>query len=254
MIRVSKRVQIYLFAIAAVLIYGAVGTYVLGSRSNFNIRINSWIEALYFTIVTISTVGYGDITPITDICRIFVMVLIIAGLSIFISAVTILSGEFLSSRIESLYSGAYGIDKKRLNGHIVLIGYDSINGLLAERLKRNSRNFIIVTADKTVSDMLNQKGYSAFVADYTLKADMEKFNIEKASDVIVDLRDSSKTVYVVLVVRKISKTVRLSVVAPTADVEIHLEDLNIDNIINPITIGADRLTKILIPHKGNEQA
>lgn len=253
MTRISKRVQIYLFAIAAVLIYGTVGTYVLGTRGSFNVRIDSGIEALYFTIVTISTVGYGDITPVTDIGRIFVIILIIAGLSIFISAVTILSGEFLSSRVESLYSGAYGIDKKKLKGHIVLIGYDSINGLLAERLKLESRNFIIVTADKTVSDMLNQKGYSAFVADYTLKSDMEKFNIEKASDVVVDLRDSSKTVYVVLVVRKMSKDVRLSVVAPTADVEIHLEDLNINNIINPITIGADRLTKILIPHKVKER-
>ena len=83
---VNKQVVFYVLAIASVMIYGTAGAYILGQSGNFNIHINSLVTALYFTVVTISTVGYGDITPVTEIGRIFVIILIISGLSIFLIA------------------------------------------------------------------------------------------------------------------------------------------------------------------------
>ncbi len=241
----AKKTVAYATALAAVLLYGMIGTYVLGQSGNFNVHISSWLQALYFTVVTMSTVGYGDIVPVTKLGMSFVIILIIAGLSIFISAITILSGELLSSRFESVYSGFSNFDRKKLNKHIVLIGYDAINSMLAERLRKIGRNFVIITSDKTVSDLLREKGYRSFVADYTLKSDMDKFALDKADHVVIDLRDSSKSVYVVLVVRKLAKNAELSVVAPTSDAEVHLQDLGIDHIINPVTIGTDMLSDIL---------
>ncbi len=243
--QVNREVAFYVLAIAGVLAYGVIGTYVLGQSGNFSVHIGSWNEALYFTLVTLSTVGYGDITPVTGIARDFVMILIISGLSIFLSAVTVLSGEFLSARVESLYSGISSVDRRRMNNHIVLIGYDTTNQLVARKLREQKRNFIIITGDKPTADSLRKGGYSAFVEDYTIKSELERFNLDKASDVVIDLRDTSKTVYVVLVVRKLSKSVKLSVVAPTAEAEAHLADLEVDNIINPVTIAADMLTKVL---------
>jgi voltage-gated potassium channel len=243
---IAKKTLAYAIALAAVLLYGTVGTYVLGRSGNFNVHVGSWLQALYFTIVTMSTVGYGDITPITNAGMTFTIILIIAGLSIFISAITVLSGELLGSRFEKIYSGISSLDRKKLNNHIVLIGYDSINIMLAERLRKSGKNFVIITADKTVADSLREKGYKAFVADYTIKSDMEKFQIDRAEHIVIDLRDSSKTVYVVLVVRKLAKEAEVSVVAPTSEVEMHLQELNIDHIINPITVGTDMLSGILM--------
>ncbi len=243
--QVDKRVVFYVLAMAAVLIYGTVGTYVLGNSGNFNVKITSVNEALYFTVVTISTVGYGDITPITSLGRDFVIVLIISGLSIFLSAVTVLSGEFLSSRVEKLYSGLSNVDRKRMHRHIVLIGFDSTNELVAQRLKSQKRNFIVISGDKPTVDALRKKGYPAFVEDYTSKAELEKFNLAKATDIVIDLRDSSKTIYVVLVVKKLAKNAKISVVASNAEAESHLADLEVGSIINPVTIAADMLTKTL---------
>ncbi|MEM3839419.1 MAG: NAD-binding protein [Candidatus Micrarchaeaceae archaeon] len=243
--RLDRRLVFYVFAIAIVLIYGVAGTYVLGQGNNFNVKITSLNQALYFTVVTISTVGYGDITPVTGIARDFVIVLIISGLSIFLSALTVLSGEFLSARVERLYSGYGLIDRKKLAKHIVLIGYDSTNELISHRLKEQKRNFVIITSNKTTADSLRKKGYPAFAEDYTSKADMEKFNLDKATDIVIDLRDNSKTIYVVLVVKKLAKGARISVVAPSHEAEAHLADLEVANIINPVAIAADMLTKKL---------
>ena len=234
-----------MLAIIAVLAYGVIGTYVLGMGGNFSVRIDSWNEALYFTIVTISTVGYGDITPITAVGRDFVIVLIISGLSIFLSAVTTISGEFMSARVERLYSGVSAVDKRRMSNHIVLIGYDTTNELVSHRLKQQKRNFIIITGDKPTFDSLKKNGYPAFLEDYTSRHELEKFRLDQATDIVVDLRDNSKTIYVVLTVRKLAPKVRLSVIAPTAESETHLRDLEVDNIINPVTIAADMLSKAL---------
>jgi voltage-gated potassium channel len=243
--QIKNKLVIYVAGILIVLVYGTVGTYLLGRSGNFNVNIDSPIEALYFTIVTISTVGYGDITPVTGLGRVFVIILIISGLSIFLSAVTVLSGDFLSERVEKLYAGASRVDKRHLGNHIVLIGYDTTNAIVAERLRRQKRNFLIVTGDKPLADDLREKGYSAYVADYTTKQDMEKFMLNRATDVVIDLRDSSKAVYVVLVVKKLAKNVRISVVVQNKEIETHLVDLEVDSIINPATIAADALTAVL---------
>ena len=242
---VNIKILFYLLAMTGVFAYGMVGTYVLGQSGNFNVRITSWDQAAYFTAVTISTVGYGDITPVTEVGRIFVIVLIISGLSIFLSAVTTLSGEFLSSKVEKLYSGFNRVEKRRMTNHIVLIGYDATNAMVAHRLKSQKRNFIIITGDKPTADALRRDGYTAYVGDYTNKNELEKFALNKASDIVIDLRDSSKSVYVVLVVRKLAKKTRLSVVANNSEEELHLSDLEVDNVINPITIAADMLAKTL---------
>lgn len=242
---ISSRVLIYATAIMAVLVYGVLGSFILGQYSNFSVPIKTPIEALYFTVVTISTVGYGDIVPVTDLGRIFTIILIISGLSIFLSAITVLSGDFLSARVERLYSGLSRVERRHLKNHIVLIGYEATNQLVAERLKEQRRNFIIVTVDKLTADSLREKGYIAYLADYTNKEDMQKFMLEKASDIVVDIHDSSKTIYVVLVVKKLAKHVRVSVVVQSPEAEAHLADLEIDSLVNPTTIAADMMTKLL---------
>lgn len=241
----DRRIIFYIIAIAAVILYGTIGSYVLGQSGNFNVRINSWVDAVYFTVVTISTVGYGDITPVTELGKVFVIVLIISGLSIFLSAITVLSGEFLSARVEKIYSGLNNVNRKKMNRHIVLIGYDSANEILSHKLKAQHRNFIIITADKPTADMLRKKGYPAFLEDYTSKSDLEKFNLDKATDIVIDLRDSTKAVYVVLVVKKLSNKTKITVITHESEAEAHLNDLEIDNIINPVTIAADILEKTL---------
>ncbi len=241
---ITRQTAFYVLAITAVLLYGTTGAYILGQSGNFNVKVSSLNQAVYFTVVTISTVGYGDIVPVTNIGRIFVMVLIISGLSIFLSAVAMLSGEFLSSRVEKLYLGL-PVDSKKLKGHIVLIGYDSTNELVAQRLKAQKRKFLIITGDKPTVESLRKKGYPAYIEDYTSKSELEKFNLDKATDIVIDVRDSSKAVYAVLVVRKLAKNVKVSVVVHSAEAESHLADLEIDSVVNPVTIAADMLTKTL---------
>ena len=126
----------YGVAIAAIFIFGVLGTYIIAQGGGFSMKNMTLLDSAYFTIVTMSTVGYGDITPVTPTARLFVIVLIAVGLSIFLSLVTLISGEFVNTRLEKLSDRISRSERKKLSGHVVLIGTDGVNIAIAKHLRK----------------------------------------------------------------------------------------------------------------------
>ena len=84
-----------------------------------------------------------------------------------------------------------------------------------------------------VYDKLREHGYKAYIADSTSVQDMKKFELHKAKEVIIDLKDNSRTVYSAIVARDIAKNVRLRIIATNEDTERHLKEMGYNNVINP---------------------
>lgn len=236
--KVPTLLPIYVSMIAVVVIVGSLFTYVLAISGNFNQPVPNFLDAVYFTVVTISTVGYGDIVPVTMLGKAFTIILLFIGLGVFASTATFLSGEIMNRRIRTLNGKITLSERRSLNKHIVLIGHNSTNMMLAKILKDSSKKFIIVSPDKVVVDQLNEDKYHAYVVDVTSSKDMQQLKIPKASHVVIDMRDDSLTVYVALLIRNLSKDIDMTVVADSAEVEKHLESIGITNTVNPADIAA----------------
>ncbi len=234
----------YLLILILVIFVGAVVTYTLGHiPGNFNVQVNSFIEAIYFTVVTISTVGYGDIVPISSIARIFVIILITVGIGIFAFVLTSVSSDIMNKRLESLTGRISRTERRLLRNHIVLIGYGPTNATLCQTLKAKGERFVIVSSDKVIIDQLADEGYKAFFTDVTSESEMESLNLDKAKKVIIDMRNDSLTVYVSLLVKNISKRENMVVVAEKPIVEKQLKSVGMENIINPGEIAASYIMK-----------
>ncbi len=244
----SIKTIMYVVAMVAVLSYGVAGTYVLGREGNFhgfNPNKDTFVNATYYTVVTLATVGYGDITPATPIAKIFVITLILAGLGVFLSAVAVIGGEFMNSRIETLTGRVSAFEKRLFNRHIVLIGTNSTNLYLAEKLKERGDRFVIVTSDKDKSDQLRGLGFSSFVADATSDMDMMKFNLDKAKMIVIDVKDSSRTIYVLLVAKSLAKDRKIVALVPTEEAARHIRSLHVATmIINPSDIAAREISNV----------
>ncbi|MEM0201438.1 MAG: ion channel, partial [Candidatus Micrarchaeaceae archaeon] len=243
--RLTAKAAVYFLAISAVFIFGTLGTYILGHfGNNFNEKINTMFDASYFTLITISTVGYGDIVPITPIARFFVMILIVTGLGVFLSAVTVLSSDLMGNRVEKLSGKITNFERRFLKEHILLIGTDTVNMQIAKKLKSEGKKFILITSDKTIADRLRELGYRAYIADETNEVDMSKFEIGSAKDIIVDMRYKSKMIYLLLIVRNLAKNARVTTVVHSAEEEKNVMSLNSKiNIMNPAEIASQILTK-----------
>lgn len=235
----------YAAALVLLILIGSLITLKLGESGNFNVHIGNLIDAVYFTVVTVSTVGYGDIVPVTQIGKIFVIFLIIFGLGIFASALTIISSDIMDRRLKSLTGKVSKVEAKTMRGHTLLIGYNSTNAILVKSLRELGVRYAIASSDKVAIDNLREEGYRAFFVDVTSESEMSSLNPSKAKEIIIDMRNDSITVYVSLLIKNMAKNVPVTVVAEKDVVERQLKSIGINNVINPAEIAADYISKKL---------
>lgn len=111
-----------LYALTAILValgYGVLGSYVLGAH--FRPPITNVIDATYFAVVTMSTVGYGDIIPQTPVARMFAISLIVFGLVVFVTSLTAVVGPLIDNRLMRLLQPRKDRRMKR-SMHVIVIG------------------------------------------------------------------------------------------------------------------------------------
>ena len=94
----------------------------------------------YFTIVTMSTIGYGDIYPVSAMAKVFVIILILVGIGVFFSTIVAVSGEFMNDRIEIFTGRVSKFEKRLLEKHVILVGSEMTNLYLAEKLTEKMKD------------------------------------------------------------------------------------------------------------------
>jgi voltage-gated potassium channel len=236
----------YVIALVAVVIFGIVGTLLISGSGGFNVHVDNVPTALYFTVATISTVGYGDIYPVSTEAMMFVVVLILTGLGTFFSAITLITGEFINTRIAERLSARLSFNERRLlNKHILLIGYGPTNALLADMLERKKQLFIILDKDVDLVEKLRNRGRKAYVADATQESDIKQINIAKAKMAVVDLSDPSVTMHAVIVMKALSKNTNIIIVTSSPETERYMLDMGVKHIVDPARMAAVKIGSMI---------
>lgn len=242
----SQRILVYVSLIAVVFAAGISGTYLIGHyEQGFNVPINSLLTAAYYTTITLSTVGFGDIVPVTNTARIFTIVLIITGIGIFLGALTSATSEIVNTRVEYLAGRINPFEKRLLKNHVILVGMDNINMRLAEKLKEKNIKFIVLSSDVAlVKQFRDQKGYRAFVVDETDEKAMSDFEPERAKSIIIDMNDKSRMVYALLIIRNLAENSRIVAIARNHEEEIRIRGMGLGiGVISPAEMASNLLSQ-----------
>ena len=200
----SKKFEltILLMAVGFVVFIGGVIIYVFEAYNNPNIE--TIFDAIYWSLITISTVGYGDITPITDEGKILTMVLIIVGIGFISFSTSIIASAFTEKLQELKADSVFRIIKKMNDVHLIC-GFSNEAEILAEKFKRENIDFVIVDKDENKIQKANLKGYITLKGDITQKTFLNVIDFNKVSKIFVLTNNDISNAFIVLSVKMYSK-------------------------------------------------
>lgn len=229
-------------SIAALFLLGALGTvgYVV-------LEGMSVIDALYMTVITITTVGFGEIEPLSANGRVFTMLLIVLGVAIVTTAVSnaisILLGPRLWVTLRQRSLERLLIDMKN---HYIVCGCGRMGRQVVDDLLARGEPFVVIDHDPDAVAHLLELGVPHIVGDATRDDILIQAGVERARGLVAALNADADNVLTVLSARELSR--KLIIVARVTNVETEskLRRAGANRVISPYQIGGHRITLAMI--------
>ena len=231
-----------LAAFLGVQLYGTVGAYAM--RGAFT-GVDSLTDAFYYIVVTGTTVGYGDVTPTTDVTKLFALSVIVLGTISF----TVASGSLLIPALESRISSAFGnmsaSELSLLEDHVLVLGHGDITAPLLDELDGET-DLVVITEDTDVASSLRERELNVLTADPTDAESLRDARIDAAEGVVVATADDARDVLAVLAARQENPDVRVVAAATDRKHVEKLEGVGADRVISPTIIGGQLLGRSVL--------
>lgn len=206
-----------------------------------------WTDSIYMTVITISTVGFGEIRPLSPIGRVFTGGLIILGVSTTAYAISTLADVIVAGEFRSLIwrrRMQNRIDK--MNGHFIVCGYGRVGEQVAKELLTNKVSLVVVEILATLGPDLENLGVIPVEGNATDDAALIRAGIERASGICCCLPNDSDNVYVALTARALNPDLTIISRANSFESERKLQIAGVNHVINPYVTSGRRMARQLI--------
>lgn len=230
-------------ALGLMLIVISIGT--LGYKSIS--ELYSWVDALYMTIITVTTVGFREVHPMGDTGKLFTIFLIITSISIYGYVLSVVS-EFIANGEFFKQLKKRKMQKKinKLENHTIVCGFGRNGKQAVERLISYGKDCIIIENNKKAIENIEALGYLFIRGDSTDDLVLEKANITKASHLITTLPSDADNLYVVLSSRQMNKNMTIISRASNDTSYSKLKVAGANNIIMPDKIGGNHMASLIV--------
>ncbi len=205
-----------------------------------------WLDALYMTIITVTTVGFMEVRPLDDDSKIFTVILIITSVFIFAYAISVIT-EYILSRnsLEILKNKKVKRKINTLKDHTIVCGYGR-NGMQAvERLVAYKRPVVVIERDHDVIERY-EKQVLFVEGDANEDEVLLRAGVNNAANLIVTLPDDAANLFVVLTARQLNQNLFIISRASQVTSQKKLELAGADKVIMPDKIGGDHMASLVV--------
>jgi voltage-gated potassium channel len=206
----------------------------------------SLFDAFYMTIVTITTVGYGDIIPHTFYGRIFTAGLIISGVGITLYVLI----EIMESVLEGRLSKALGIARvkrsvAKMKNHKIICGGGRTGSVTADEFRKEGTDFVIIERDSAIAKELRKKNLSVVEGDATRDETLIEAGVERASGLVSTLPSDSDNLFLCITAKELNKNLAIVTRASSEEAAKRLYSVGVKRVILMEKIGGRRLARSL---------
>ncbi|TQQ79504.1 NAD-binding protein [Halonotius roseus] len=236
-------------ALVTAIAYGTFGSYAL--RDEFN-GIATLTDAFYYTIVTASTVGYGDVTASTELGKLFS----ISVLLINVAAFAVALGVLLTPAIEAQLSKALGRMTESqfnlLDDHVILLGYGDLTEPIIENLGDDT-GFAVVTTNESAARRLADRDIPVLTAEPSDESPLKQVGISDARAAIAATENDAQDALSILTAKQLNDDLTILAAAMQRENVAKLRHAGADRVISPAEIGGRLLANSAIG-KGDAEA
>lgn len=211
----------------------------------------SLTDAIYLVITTVSTVGYGDITPKTPAGRWFTIFLIIIGVGLLFYTLTLAVSLIVEGRLQDVL-GRREMRKRieNLNQHIIICGAGKVGSNAILRLQQENESFVIIDNDPEICKHWEDENFLVIRGDATMDEVLLAAGLRRAKGVIAALSGDANNVYITLTARTIRPDIFIVARADRPEAEEKMRRAGATSVVSPAVMGGrhmvNAMTKPLI--------
>ncbi len=209
----------------------------------------SFLDSVFMTVITLTTVGYGEVHPLSDNGKIFSIFLILGGVGsvsyIFATIVPYTVG-MLENELGIRSRRSMESKIKAMSGHFIVCGYGRVGQAVARIFEGEKAKFVLVERDETALNDIDATGYLYIKGDATKDEVLKQAGIERACGLVIALGNDAENTYVTLGARAFSTSLPIYARASNEDAEEKLKRAGANRVISPYSIGGRRLALLAL--------
>ncbi len=207
----------------------------------------SYLDALYMTVITMTTVGFGEVRPLDVHSKIFTVFLILASVVILGYALSVITEYILSkSNVEELKRKKMQKMIDSFKNHVIICGYGRNGKQAAIKLLAHKRPFVVIDRNKDVIPRLQADNMSFVIGNANEDETLFQAGVARASSLISALPNDSDNLFIVLSARQINKTINIISRASLETSYSKLKFAGANNVILPDKIGGDHMASLVV--------
>jgi voltage-gated potassium channel len=198
-----------------------------------NPNIHNLFDAFYWALITISTVGYGDISPVTPEGRVVTMLIVIAGIGL-ISFVTSIIVSSFAEILSTLREGRVIQDIGKKKSITILCGFGLLGRLVAQGLEKEGVEFVVIDKDEKLASLAHESGYHAICTDATRGDVFKDLGIDsRISHVLCLTSDDIQNTFIAVNVKSLNHKVHVTARCSDEEIAQKMHFAHVDNVIIP---------------------
>ena len=211
----------------------------------------SFTDVIYFTMISATTTGYGDIVPVTDRARLFDALVVTPARIFFI---LILAGTAYTFVLKKTWNKwIMRIIQKNLRDHVILAGHGISNGKALEELLARGmdpRKIVVIDSREDAIERAEECGVAVLLGDASRDETLNAAHIQRAAALLISAGRDDSAILIVLTARKLAPDVKISVTIRVGDNEDIARQAGADTVINPVNFAGLLLASSLQgPHR-----
>jgi len=206
-----------------------------------------FLDSLYMTVITIASVGYMEVNPLTPTGRLFTIFLIIFGMGILLFGISTFTAFLVEGELGEILRRRT-MEKKiaKLQGHYIVCGIGGVGKHIIGELLKTNRPFVAIDKNDEVCAGLIQEGISVIKGDATSSAVLRSANAEQAKGIFCSLHSDADNLLLILTAKGINPALKIIAKAEEDESEHKMRKAGADGVVLPEFIGGLRMASEMV--------